>query len=261
MLERVRYEALNKIRLYKSWLLKLVATGRDRNRRRETDGTAPAGAIPSKSPWPRHIARRLPAYTPSTSENSGTPRAAAGKDKSCTGAALPSRTAAAKKQTLDLAVQLRQGSIERLAPGIEDDGPLWAQLIEVETHGLADAAPNAVTDHGFAEGPRSGEADVRSVGLWLADAECREEGARETGTRVINSSEVFRSQQADTFRESRDGALPFGADREFFAAPRAAAGQDGPAVLGFHAGSEPVRLGAMAIIRLKSTFRHFSSTI
>jgi len=138
---------------------------------------------------------------------------------------------------------------------------MWAQLLEVETHGLADAAADAVTDHGFAQGPGGGEADVRSVGLWLADAERREKGARVTGTPIINSSEVFRSQQADTFRKSRDGALPFGADREFLAASRAAAGKNGPAILGFHAGPEPVRLGAVAVIRLKSTFRHFSSMI
>jgi len=131
----------------------------------------------------------------------------------------------------------------------------------VETHGLADAAPDAVTDHGFAEGPGSGEADVRSVGLGLADAESREKGAREAGTLVINSAEVFRSQQTDTFRKSSDGALPFGADREFFAATRAATGQNGPAILGFHAGPEPVRLGAVSVIRLKSTFRHFGSMI
>ena len=79
----------------------------------------------------------------------------------------------------------------------------------METHGLADAAADAVTDHGFAKGPGSGEADVRSAGLRLVDAERREKGARETGTRIINPAEVFRSQQTDTFRKSRDGALPF----------------------------------------------------
>ena len=158
-------------------------------------------------------------------------------------------------------MQFRHWSIERLAPGIEDDGPLWTQLIEMETHGLADAAPDAVADHGFAEGPGSGETDVRTVSLRLTDAERGEERARETGTPIVNSAEVFRSQQTDTFRKSRDGALPFGADSEFFAAPRAAAGKNGPAVLGFHSGHEPVRLGAVAVVRLKSTFRHFSSSI
>jgi hypothetical protein len=158
-------------------------------------------------------------------------------------------------------MQIRHWSIERLAPGIEDDGPLWTQLIELQAHGLTDAAPDAVADHGFAEGPGSGEADMRPIRLRLTDAERSEQRARETGAPIVNSAEVFRSQQTDTFRKSRDGALPFGANREFLAAPRAAAGKNGPAVLGFHPGHEPVRLGAVAVVRLKSTFRHFSSSI
>jgi hypothetical protein len=36
-------------------------------------------------------------------------------------------------------------------------------------------------------------------------------------------------------------------------------GQHGPPVLGFHPGAESVRLGAMAIIRLKGAFRHGDS--
>ena len=50
--------------------------------------------------------------------------------------------------------------------------------------------------------------------------------------------------------------LPLGADRELFAPARAPAGQYRPSVLGFHAGPKPVRLGAVAIIRLKGAFRH-----
>jgi hypothetical protein len=155
-------------------------------------------------------------------------------------------------------VQVHDRSIERLAPWIDDDGPLWAQLIEMEADGLADTPPNAVADHGFAEGAGCSEADVRPIGLRLADTERREERARETGAFIVNSSEVFRPQQTNTFRKSRDGALPFGADSELFAATGAAAREDGPAVLGFHARPEPVRLGAVAIVRLKGTFRHLS---
>jgi hypothetical protein len=52
-------------------------------------------------------------------------------------------------------------------------------------------------------------------------------------------------------------ALPLGTDGEFLAAAGAAPGKNGPAVLGLHARAEPVRFGAMAVVRLKSTFRHF----
>ena len=103
-------------------------------------------------------------------------------------------------------MQFRDRSIERLAPWIDYDGPLWAQLIQMQADGLADTPPDAVADHGFAEGAGCGEADMRPIGLGLTDAECRKERARETGALIVNSSEVFRSQQADTFRKSRDGS-------------------------------------------------------
>jgi hypothetical protein len=53
--------------------------------------------------------------------------------------------------------------------------------------------------------------------------------------------------------------LPFVADSQLFAAGRAAARENGPAVLGFHARAKAVSFRAMAIIRLESTFRHFGS--
>ena len=158
-------------------------------------------------------------------------------------------------------MQFRHRSIEGFAPRIDDYGPLGAQLIQMEADSLANAPFDAVADHGFTKGARSSEADTRPIGLRLADAERREKRARETGTLIVNSSEVFRSQQTNTFRKSRDGALPFGADRELLAAPGAAAGEDGPAVLSFHPRQKPVRFGAVAIIRLKGTFRHCSSIL
>jgi hypothetical protein len=157
-------------------------------------------------------------------------------------------------------VEFRHRSIERLAPWIDYDGPLWAQLIEMETDGLADTPPDAVADHGFAEGAGCSEADMRPIGLRLADTKRREERAGETGALIVNSSEVFRPQQTNTFRKSRDGALSFGADSELLAATGAAAREYGPAILGFHARPEPVCLGAVAIVRLEGTFRHLSST-
>jgi hypothetical protein len=50
--------------------------------------------------------------------------------------------------------------------------------------------------------------------------------------------------------------LPLGAYGELFAAPGAAAGKYGASILRFHAGTEAVRLGPAAIIRLKGAFRH-----
>ena len=131
----------------------------------------------------------------------------------------------------------------------------------MEADGLAHAPLDAVAHHRLADGARDCEADMRPIGLRLADTKSGEEGSGELGTLVINSSKVFRSQQTDTFRKTRDGALPLGANSQFLAATSAAAGENGAAVLGLHPGAKPVRFGAMAIIRLKGTFRHFSSSI
>jgi hypothetical protein len=158
-------------------------------------------------------------------------------------------------------MEFRDRSIEGFPPGIDDDGPLRAQLIEMQSDGLADAAPDAIADDGLPQGAGSGKADMRPVGLGFADTKGREKGPCKPGTLIVNSAEVFRSQQANTFRKSSDGWLPFGADGKLFASARATAGKNGTPVLGFHPGQEPVRLGAVAVVRLKSTFRHFSSSI
>jgi hypothetical protein len=55
--------------------------------------------------------------------------------------------------------------------------------------------------------------------------------------------------------------LPLGAYGELFPAARTPAGQNRPPVFGLHPGTEPVRLGAVTIIRLKCAFRHSFSII
>lgn len=52
----------------------------------------------------------------------------------------------------------------------------------------------------------------------------------------------------------------FVADRQLVAALCAAARQHGAAILGFHPGPESMSLRALAIIRLKCTFRHWLSS-
>jgi hypothetical protein len=53
----------------------------------------------------------------------------------------------------------------------------------------------------------------------------------------------------------------FVADRQLMAAPCAAAREHGAAILRFHAGPESMGLRALAIIRLKCTFRHWLSSL
>jgi hypothetical protein len=78
---------------------------------------------------------------------------------------------------------------------------------------------------------------------------------------VIDASEIFRSQQAYTFRKTGDEMLPLGADRQFLTAPGPAAREYRAAILGLHTGAETMRFGTVTIIRLKSTFRHLVSSI
>jgi hypothetical protein len=102
----------------------------------------------------------------------------------------------------------RNWSIEGFAPWIDDDGPLWAQPIQLEANCFANPPFDPIPHHGFAQGARTGEADMRPVALGFEDAESREQGTRESGTLVINSAEVFGTQEADTFRKTRDGGYP-----------------------------------------------------
>ena len=53
----------------------------------------------------------------------------------------------------------------------------------------------------------------------------------------------------------------FIADRQLVAAPGAASGEHSPSILGLHALTKPVFLGALSIVRLKCTFRHFGESV
>jgi len=94
----------------------------------------------------------------------------------------------------------------------------------MQADGLADTPLDAVPDHRLAEGPGCGETDMRPIGPRLTHAKRREEGTREAGAFIVNSAEIFGSQETDTFWKSRNTALPLGADRELFAAAGAPAG-------------------------------------
>jgi len=236
-------------------------TGQDRNRRCEADGIWPNGANPSILPYRRHTVRSLHACIPSTSGGSGTRRAARGRHTICIRAGGALRSIASEKELLHLALQLRQGRIESFATWIDDYGPLGVQPIESETHGFADPPFDAVTHHCLPDRSGDSEADLWSVIMRLSDAKSGKQRTRILRAAIVNSSEIFGSQQANTFRKSRDGVLSLGTYSEFLAAARAAAGQHGSPVFGLHTASESMRLRAMTIIRLKGTFRHCGSSI
>jgi len=115
------------------------------------------------------------------------------------------RSIAAEKEALHLALQHLDGRIEGFAAWIDDDGPLGVQPIEQAANGFAESPFDAIAHDSLADRTRDGKADARSIRLRFADTESGEERARVASALVINSSEVFRSQQAYTFRKSRDG--------------------------------------------------------
>jgi len=78
-----------------------------------------------------------------------------------------------------------------------------------------------------------------------------------TAALVVHSSEILGTQQANTFRKTSDGELPFGTDREFLTPARAPARQHGTAIFRLHTGAESVCLRTVAIVGLKSAFRHY----
>ena len=170
--------------------------------------------------------------------------------------------AAAVEEAFHFRADLRKRNLQRFAPGIDDDGPLWTQSFQVEAHRFADAPANAVADHGLTDLAGHGEADARTVGCVAAQAESREKRIRMANSLVVNPPKILRSQQADTFRKcvrARHGPwLPLGTDGEFLPPAGAAAGKHCAAILGFHPAEKPVRFRAVPVIRLKGTFRHFT---
>jgi len=166
---------------------------------------------------------------------------------------------ASLKETLHFAVKFRHRGVERLAPRIEYDGPLRAQLIQVQAHCLSQAPLDTIAHDGFAERARDGKSDTWADGFGLANTKGSEQGASVPGTLIVNSSEVLRTQKADTFRKTSDGGLPLVTYSELFAAGGTPAGKNGTSVLGFHTGAKAVSLGTVTVIRLKGTFRHCRS--
>jgi hypothetical protein len=224
------------------------------------DGNAPAVSFPSRFPLPRRAVRWLAACNPSSSDGTGRRRAATATPTVYIRGALPLRSIAPEKEALHFAPDLLRGSLQGLAPGIDDNRPLWVQPFQLKPHRFADTPPDPVAHHGFAERPRRCKSNARSAGFGLAKTERGEERTGKARSFVIDSSEILRSQQADTFRKTWDGRLPFVADRELLTPTGAPAGQYGAPILGFHAAKESMGLSALAVVRLKSTFRHSSPT-
>jgi hypothetical protein len=76
------------------------------------------------------------------------------------------------------------------------------QPIQIAAYGLAHTPLDTVAHHGLAERAGNRETNVWTIRLRLAYTKRREERTAEAATVVVNSSEIFGSQQADTFRKT-----------------------------------------------------------
>ena len=122
----------------------------------------------------------------------------------CIRAASALRSIAAAKEALHFAFDLRPGSVQRLAPRIDHNGPMRIQPMQLAADGLADTPLDTVTRHRLAEGTRRGETNLGTIRQFLPNAESGEKGAVEAAALIVHSSEIFGSQQADTFRKTWD---------------------------------------------------------
>jgi hypothetical protein len=76
------------------------------------------------------------------------------------------------------------------------------QPIQAAADGLAHTPLDTVARHGLAERARHRETNVGAVRLRLADTKRREKRTTKAAAVVVYSSEIFGSQQADTFRKT-----------------------------------------------------------
>jgi hypothetical protein len=79
------------------------------------------------------------------------------------------------------------------------------QSVQTRSYRFPESALDAVPYNGLAHGSRHRKANVRTASLGFPYAERRKKRIRVTGSLVIDSSEILRTQQADTFRETSDG--------------------------------------------------------
>jgi len=72
----------------------------------------------------------------------------------------------------------------------------------MQANGLPDTPLDPVAHHRLADGAGYSETNAGPIGLGFAETESREERAGKTGPLVIDSPEISRSQQTDTFRKT-----------------------------------------------------------
>ena len=88
-------------------------------------------------------------------------------------------------------MEFRHRGIQCFATGIDYDGPLGAQSVQMQSDGLADAPFDSVTHDGFAKRARDGKSDMWSRRLGFTHAESCEERTRKAGPVVVDPAKVL----------------------------------------------------------------------
>ena len=108
------------------------------------------------------------------------------------------RIPAPYKQTSHLALKFGKPALESLPPGIEYDGPLRVQQLQLEPHCFPQTAFDSIPYHGFAQSPGRGESHARTARVG-AQTEGSEKGTRITRPLFVNPSEIAGTKNPDTF--------------------------------------------------------------
>jgi len=111
-----------------------------------------------------------------------------------------------EKETFYFLLKIRKRRVLGFPSRVDDNRALRIQPIEKAPDGFAQPPFDPVPHHGFSNRARNRKADSRAIELRLADPISREQRAGKTGAHIINPSEIFRAQEADTFRKTSDGS-------------------------------------------------------
>jgi len=121
----------------------------------------------------------------------GSGRATTATGTPCTPADKESGVFASRKHPADFTAKILKRRIQYAAPGIEDNRPGSGHNVVLGTDGFSHAALQTVTQHGFAQGARNCEAEMRRIGSISGPQTKRNKiTAGHPDTRLIDLAEV-----------------------------------------------------------------------
>src|ERR1700683_2028205 len=173
-----------------------ILTGPGRPLPGGTDGSAAAGADPSRRPATLHAVQLLPSCIPNRWDKSGKPKESPEKPTACRYGGWSARVAFFDHSS-HLTLNLGELRLQRRAARIEHDVPLRRDFRSVQPEDFAETALDSVADHSFADRARNGEAQAGSQFHRCAFARPAKGGEQRTGhaeSVIINKPEIGGAQ-------------------------------------------------------------------